>query len=122
MLADGRAQHPVGESVFQTPRRPVGAALQAVYIFTQHNNAVIGFHAARHHIGDDIDELALFQGAPEVSLLFGTFAVQFREVAAYAYITEIGDGPEFGTTAFFAALAIRVSLGDRKSTRLNSSH
>src|SRR3546814_17452255 len=86
---------------------------------SQHNDAVIRFHAAPHHIGDHIDELAFFLFALKGSLLFCAYVFQLGEVAAYANITKIRTGPELRTDALLAALVLGVGFGERRDSLLH---
>src|SRR3546814_7320776 len=100
-----------------------------MHIFTQHNDAVIRFHAAPHHIGDHIDELAFFLFALKGSLLFCAYVFQLGEVAAYANITKIRTGPELRRseehTSELQSL-MRISYAvfclKKKTKRMNPKH
>ncbi len=95
IFGNRRAQHTVGIIRRKAARCAIGATLEAMHIFAEDHDALIGFHAARHDIGHRIDETGiLHQLAGEAFLLFKAHAIEFRKIAAQAEIAEALFRPE----------------------------
>ncbi|MCY1185522.1 hypothetical protein D9M73_263060 [compost metagenome] len=72
VLADRRAEHAIREAILQATGGAVGATFQTMHVLAHDHHAGVGFHAAGHHVGHRIDELALLQLAAELRFFFST--------------------------------------------------
>ncbi len=106
VLADRRAEHPVGVGVREALGRAVGPAPEAMDVLTHHDDGGVGGHAPCHHLRDDVDELALGHGPGEgVRLLVADAGAELREVASHSDVAEGGLRPFLRPDAALPGLA-----------------
>src|SRR6185312_4278801 len=106
---DRRAEHPVRTVLLgEALGRAVGATVQAVHVFAEHDDALVLLHAAVHDAGHGIHELHVAPAAPVVERVGDGESLELAGIAAHADVHETRVWPEFGTDA---ALAFRVGVG-----------
>ena len=97
VLADRRADQPVGEFFRDAFGRAGGAAAQTVHVFAEHEDAVVTRHVPQHGLGDGVDEFHLAQSARrEVRDVAEALAGDFGKIAANADLDLVGVGPQRG--------------------------
>ena len=115
VLADRRAEHPVGELLQRPPGGAVGAALEPVDVLAQHDDRLVRLHAAGHDVADDVDELALRElAARRCRAPAYRLPVQLAQVAADADVDEAGSGHRSARIRRCPRLAVGHGLEQRR--------
>jgi hypothetical protein len=93
LLGDRAGHDAVGEAGGQAAGRAVGATLQLVDVLADDEVALVLFHPPPHDLGHDIDELDLAHLAAGALQFLEAGTGELGEIAAKAFVAELGFGP-----------------------------